>query len=204
MGAFEAISVFDLKVFEWFERVLWNPVLDFIMALISFLGEDGILFIALIIVLLCFKKTRKIGLTMGAALLLMQILNNMVLKEIIARPRPFQYEGYIDFHYPDIAFFGKIPTSFSFPSGHTSSAFTCATAMFANNKKGGIVMFVFAALMGISRIYLHDHYFSDVLCGMILGVLYGIAGYVLGKWVYEKGKQLWEKKKAKKAAEPSA
>ncbi len=201
MGAFEQISQFDLKVFQWFEDVLWNPVLDFIMALISFLGEDGILFIALIVVLLCFKKTRKIGITMGAALLLMQILNNMVFKEIIARPRPFNYEGYVDFNYPNIAFFGKIPTSFSFPSGHTSSAFTCATAMFANNKKAGIGMYVFAVLMGISRIYLHDHYFSDVLCGMLFGILYGVAGYCLGKWVYEKGKAFIEKKKAQKAGQ---
>ena len=39
MGAFEQISQFDLKVFQWFEDVLWNPVLDFIMALISFFGR---------------------------------------------------------------------------------------------------------------------------------------------------------------------
>lgn len=192
----EAIYNFDLRIFQWFEAHLWNPVLDFIMALISFLGEEGILFIAIIIVLLCFKKTRKIGVTMAAALLFMQIANNMILKPIIARPRPFNYEGYIDFNYPNIAFFGKIPSSYSFPSGHTASAFTCATAMAANNKKGGAVMYVFAVLMGISRIYLHDHYPTDVIGGAVLGIIYGIIGFFVGKAVYEKVMSAIEKKKA--------
>lgn len=196
----EAIYNFDFKIFQWFEANLWNPVLDFIMALISFLGEEGILFIAIIIALLCFKKTRKIGATMAAALLLMQIANNMILKPIIARPRPFNYEGYINFIYPHIGFFGKVPSSYSFPSGHTASAFTCATAMFMNNKKGGIPMYIFAVLMGVSRIYLHDHYPTDVIGGTILGIIYGIAGYFIGKAVYNKVTELINKKKAEKVA----
>lgn len=196
----QAIYNFDLSIFHWFEDHLWNPVLDFIMALISYLGEDGILFIALIVVLCIFKKTRKIGVTMAVSLLFMEIANNLILKPIIARPRPFNYEGYIDFNYPHIAFFDRVPTSYSFPSGHTASAFTCATALFMNNKKGSIPMYIFAVLMGISRIYLHDHYPTDVIGGAVLGILYGVIGYFVGKLLFEKVSALIEKKKAEKKA----
>lgn len=182
----DAIYQFDLSIFHWFEDHLWSKFLDGFMGLISFLGEDGVLFIGLIIVLCVFKKTRKIGVTMATSLLLMEIANNLVLKPIIHRPRPFLYEGYTDFNYPNLGFFGRVPDSYSFPSGHTASAFTCATAMFMNNKKGSIPMYIFAVLMGISRIYLHDHYPTDVIGGAVLGILYGLLGYLIGKLLYEK------------------
>ncbi|MBR6634569.1 MAG: phosphatase PAP2 family protein, partial [Clostridia bacterium] len=72
-----------------------------------------------------------------------------------------------------------MPTSWSFPSGHTSSSFAAATAVFSVNKKWGIPAYVFAAIVGFSRIYLGVHYCTDVLAGAVLGVVYGIIGVLI-------------------------
>ncbi len=173
----EAVYAFDLKVFEWISAHLWNAFLDTVMAVISLTGEGGIIWIAFALILLCFKKTRKIGLCMGAALLFMLVVNNIILKNVFARPRPYDYTGYKDFIYPAIGY--KKPHSLSFPSGHTSSSFAAATVLMIMNKKMGIPAAVYAFLMGFSRIYLYDHYCTDVLAGIALGIIYGIIGYLI-------------------------
>lgn len=205
----------DLSVFSAVFSIASKP-LDVIMEVITTLG-DGWVMPVFAVILLMFKKTRKAGLTMLGALIVMVILNNEILKPIIARVRPCfifnldAIQGYesafIDHgkaeefaiivekvkasivQYPEIAarwvkeyvFPGVVdmPTSWSFPSGHTSSSFAFATAVFANNKKWGIGAYVLAALIGFSRIYLGVHYFTDVLAGAVLGIVYGIIGAVI-------------------------
>ncbi len=203
----EAIYNFDLSVFNAVFS-LQNPVLDKIMEIITTLGDGGILWIAVMLVLLLFKKTRKLGVTLAITLIVMHLLNNEVLKPIIARVRPFYAfdpsaipadHKYFDEvmekalanvkAMPELAarwvseytFPGIIdaPSSWSFPSGHTSNAFACAAAIFASNKKVGTPVFIFAALMGFTRIYVGVHYCTDVLVGAVVGVIYGIIGYFI-------------------------
>ncbi|MBQ2924585.1 MAG: phosphatase PAP2 family protein, partial [Anaerotignum sp.] len=57
----------------------------------------------------------------------------------------------------------------SFPSGHTSASFAAATAIYAINRKWGIAAYVFAAVMGFSRLYLGVHFPTDVLAGALVG-----------------------------------
>ena len=64
-----------------------------------------------------------------------------------------------------------------FPSGHTTSSFACATIIFLTHPTWGILAYIFAGLMGFSRVYLYVHYCSDVLAGVVLGML-------VGKFVY--------------------
>lgn len=199
---FEFIHNFDLSVFNAVFS-LHSDVMNTIMKCITYLGEEGVLWIVLSILLLLFKRTRKWGLAILGALAVMGIVNNEILKPIIARPRPFYvfdlsnlspdhkyYEQIVAKvtenikNYPELAAkwvseykFPNIvdrPTSWSFPSGHTSSAFACATAIFSNNKKWGVPALIFAALMGFTRIYLGVHYCTDVLAGAVAGVIYGI------------------------------
>lgn len=75
------------------------------------------------VILICTKKYRKCGLMMGAALLLMLVINDGILKNLIARPRPFNrfdpadpamFAVWKDFPFPEIV---SRPSSFSFPSG---------------------------------------------------------------------------------------
>ncbi len=205
----EAIYNFDLSVFNAVFSI-HNTVLNSVMEFITTLGDEGIIWIAVTVVLLLFKKTRKVGLTMVITLLVMHLLNNEVLKPIIARARPFyafdpsaiplDHKHYAEvfekatanvkafpelaakwvaqYAYPGII---EAPSSWSFPSGHTSNAFACATAVFAYNRKVGTPVFIFAALMGFTRIYVGVHYCTDVLVGALVGVIYGIIGYFVAK-----------------------
>ncbi|NMP37949.1 MAG: phosphatase PAP2 family protein [Clostridiales bacterium] len=192
----EAIAnSFDLPVFLWVQNYIWGPFLDFLMPVITSLGNGGIFWIILTVVMLCFKKTRKCGVMMAFGLIISLVVNDFVLKPLISRPRPFNFfdasSGYI---YPELV---SRPTSWSFPSGHTSSSFAAAVPLFSQNKKLGIPALILAALIGFSRIYVHVHYCSDVLAGVVVGALYGIAAIFIGAAVWKVLEpKLTKKKKA--------
>ncbi len=59
----------------------------------------------------------------------------------------------------------------SFPSGHSAFFFAMATAIYCYNKKWGIGFFIAAILMNTSRIVAGVHYPSDILGGMIVGIV---------------------------------
>jgi undecaprenyl-diphosphatase len=61
-------------------------------------------------------------------------------------------------------------TNFSFPSGHSAGAFALAMTLYFYNKKIGIPALIFAALIGISRIFVGAHWPSDVAAGIIIGI----------------------------------
>ncbi|MBR3943253.1 MAG: phosphatase PAP2 family protein [Clostridia bacterium] len=145
-----------------------NPITDVLFKGITTLGNAGAFWIAITLLLLCFKKTRKIGIMCAVSLLLSLVINNLMLKNIIARPRPYDMiEG--------LKTLVAAPTDFSFPSGHTASSFAAATVLFLTlPKKYGIPAIILAALMGFSRLYIGVHYPTDVLAGLISGVLIAI------------------------------
>ncbi len=184
---FDALLPFDLSVFEWVQSIHSN-FLTAIMTTVTTLGDDGIIFILMGLVLLFPKKYRKIGVTVLVALLVMLICNNLILKELFARPRPFNLdpEQYAWWHeiykYP----YFKIhqPSSFSFPSGHTSSAFAAAIAVLIYNRKFGIPLTFFAALMGFTRIYVEVHYCSDVIAGAVVGIIYALIAALIAKFLF--------------------
>lgn len=171
---------FDMAIFQWVESALWNPVLDSIMKVITTLGDGGILWIVVGLALVFPKKTRKYGVMVIVGLLFSLLINDYILKPLIARPRPFDLD--IDwwkaqFVYPEII---KHPDSWSFPSGHTSSSFAAATALVFTKRKslyipGGIM----AVLIAFSRIYVHVHYPTDVIAGVVVGILYGLLAYLV-------------------------
>lgn len=182
-NVFDSFLHFDLSVFE-FVQGIQNPVLSAILKVITTLGEGGIIFIALALILLVTKKYRKVGFAVMVALVVMLICNNFILKEIFARPRPFNitYDWWNEvYHFPDIV---SRPNSFSFPSGHTSSAFAAAIAVLWYDRKIGIPTTIFAFIMGFSRIYVEVHYCTDVLAGMVVGIIYALIGVLIVHFVY--------------------
>lgn len=182
---FSAFLAFDKAVFEWVGQIFdygISSVISPIMTFITHLGDDGIIWILLAILLMIFKKTRKVGFAMAGALICMMVCNNLILKNLFARTRPFNLEEWQGwFVFPELV---KRPSSFSFPSGHTSSAFAAATAL-ASSKKAGFIIpgFILAALIGFSRIYVHVHYCTDVLFGALFGVIYGLIAIVICKYI---------------------
>ena len=181
MGDFSVFTNFDCAVFQLVEK-LWNPVLDAIMIFITHLGDDGIFWIALGVILCIFKKTRKYGVLVLLGLGIASCINNLVLKQIFERPRPFNFDGWpSDFVFPNPLI--EKPHSFSFPSGHTSSSLGAATPLLIKaNKKLGIPMFILALIVGFSRVYVHVHYPTDVIVGTLVGIVGGILAVVAFKY----------------------
>ena len=164
--------------------VATNGIFDFLMRMISFLGEEGICLILLGLVLFCFKKTRRQGACVLFAIACGAVITNILLKNIVSRPRPFADEARA--FYDWWQYIGAPHASKnSFPSGHTTSAMAAMTALFlTTNKKYSWSAFIFAALMGLSRMYLMVHYPTDVLAGLLAGALGAIGGYFLVKLLY--------------------
>ncbi len=168
---------FDLPILDWIADNLWCPALDAVMPVITLLGDAGIFWIAMAVVLLFFKKTRRVGVGMGIALLAGLLLCNLTLKPLCQRSRPYDYQ---------LEVFGKlIPLlierqhDFSFPSGHTIASFEAAGVIWLNHKKWGIAALALACLIAFSRLYLYVHYPTDVLFSVVLGL--GLAH--LGNWL---------------------
>lgn len=149
-----------------------NPILDKIMVAITTLGDAGIFWIILGLVLICIKKTRKCGVLMLLSMITGLILGNGILKNVIARTRPCWIDQSIPLLVPN-------PHDYSFPSGHTLASFEAAIMIFLHNKKWGIVALVVAALISFSRMYLFVHYPTDILGGIILAAVISISLYHL-------------------------
>ncbi|MBO5489090.1 MAG: phosphatase PAP2 family protein [Eubacterium sp.] len=160
---------------EWLDAAVMNFVssihndtLTVIMKVLTdIVGSVGWIWVIIALTLICFKKTRPVGLTMALAMLLGLIIGNGVLKNLIARPRPC-------WRNEDILLLAKVPTDYSFPSGHTMVSFEAATSIFLANKKWGIPALILASAIGFSRIYLGVHYVTDVLAGVVIGVLLAV------------------------------
>ena len=162
---FQYFNSFDGNMLLFIQEHLRNPILTPAFQFITTLGNGGLIWLIIISFLLVFKKSRKTGLVALITLVMCIIINNVMLKHIIARPRPFDT-------LTQLQVLIKKPTDFSFPSGHTASSFAVAGAFYYyGNKKWGIIAFLFAGLIGFSRLYLGVHYPSDVICGALSGLI---------------------------------
>lgn len=173
----KSITAFDFSVLDFIRENIANPALNVIMTIITYSGEFGAVWIAAAIACLCFKKTRKAGVAMAVALIIGGLFGSIIIKNVIARPRPFTAN-------PDIQLIIPPPTSFSFPSGHTLASFGAASALFIQHRRLGAAALIYAALVGFSRLYMYVHYPTDVLAGCILGILLGTFSWLAVKKFY--------------------
>ena len=168
----------ELQVLDALQTI-HNPVLDTLMCAITRLGDAGIFWILLCMVLLILPKTRRSGVILMAALLVDLVICNGILKPLVHRIRPFDVKTGIEL-------LVKRPTDYSFPSGHTAASFASVTALYlAGEKKLWIPALVLAVLIAFSRLYLYVHYPTDVLGGVVAGLAAGALGYWLVKKVSE-------------------
>lgn len=169
----QSVQNLDGEILLQIQQHLRTDMLTPLMKFVTFLGNGGWFWILCAVVLLAIPKTRKTGYAAVLSLIFGVIVTNLLLKNIVARPRPFaEIEALI----PLIA----KPTDFSFPSGHTTASFAVALVMLRMlPKKIGIPAVVLAALVAFSRLYLGVHYPTDVLVGFVVALV----GSLLAVWI---------------------
>lgn len=160
----EWITNIDFSILYWIQENMRTDWLDAVCAFLSWAFQLGIPWLVLGAVLFCFKKTRAAGVMLVAAVVVTFFFNEIALKNVVDRVRPCNIDTSIPLAI-------KQPDSFSFPSGHTSSAFTAVGVLLFRHKKAGIPLMLFAVFMGFSRMYLFVHFPSDVLAGAAFGLL---------------------------------
>ncbi len=162
------ITTIDFAILDFIRNHFTCPLLDTLVPLVTRLGDSGIIWILLTLILLFPKKTRRYGLAMAVALVLDLLLCNILIKPLVGRTRPFDLR--------DVALIIPKPTDYSFPSGHTAASFAAAGALTFMGARGRIPALILGTLIALSRLYLYVHYPSDVLGGLILGLICGFAG----------------------------
>ena len=167
------MNVFELKILDFIQEHFKCGFLDWLMPLITKLGDGGIFWIAVAVVLLFTKKYRKTGAMMGVALLLGLLIGNLTLKPLVARVRPYDMPGV------RVDLLVERLSDASFPSGHTLACFEAATVLMINDKRLGIPAMGIAVAVALSRLYLYVHYPTDVLAGAVLGTLFGFAACLI-------------------------
>ena len=164
----------ELNILDWFQT-LHTPILDKIMTSITKLGDAGIFWIILTLLFLIIPKMRKTGIIMAAALIM-----DLLICNVAARTRPYDVNTSVQLLVAKLH-------DYSFPSGHTAASFASVTALYlAGEKKLWKPALVLACLIAVSRLYLYVHYPTDVLGGMVFGILAGYVGYLMVKFLEAK------------------
>ena len=139
-------------VLLWIQEHMRNDFLTPVFTFLTHLGDHGYFWIALTILFLLLKKTRKVGGLMTCSLLLNTLVNNVLLKNLVARTRPYEI---VDGLHRII----EAQSDYSFPSGHTGSAFAVAVVVFLMcPRKIGVPVLVFAFVIAFSRLYVGVHF----------------------------------------------
>ena len=156
----------DLSVLRFIAEGLKCPALDVFMPAFTVLGDVGICWIVLSLVLMAFKPTRKAGFTALLAIGIGALITNVALKNLVARPRPYTYTEW--------ELLIERQSDWSFPSGHSTAAFAFATGLTLVKRKAWWI-YIPAGIMALSRLYLFVHFPTDVLAGCAIGVGAGFA-----------------------------
>jgi undecaprenyl-diphosphatase len=180
MVAFGLTTYFDGIIATWAKGLQGNARMDIIMIILtSFSDVSTLLIIGVILTIL--RRTRRIGLIFLLSMVFIAI-SIIYIKPVIGRhapsetfrtslilPKHFALEG--DSVTPDAR-------DYSYPSNHVAIATAFAFIVgFEVNKKsrfGGILIWAFPALVGISKLYIMQHYFTDIIGGFILGLIISI------------------------------
>lgn len=159
----------DEQIILWIQENLRNPMLTDIFTFFTMLGRRMGIWFVIAFLLLISKRTRKIGIACCLALILSYAVNNLMIKNIVQRARPYDVIDHL-----------KVlisrPESYSFPSGHAASSFAAAGSIFRNSSKKiyGVLALTLATIIAFSRVYLGVHYMSDIVVGAVSGLVMSV------------------------------
>ena len=180
--AFSGIDLGILSLMHTFAEHA-GGVLTPLCKLITLLGEKGILFFLLSLALMCFARTRPLGVCMFGAVCCGALITNILLKDWVARPRPFETLAvYRDWW---LSIGAPAEDGFSFPSGHVTAAAAGMGALcFMRGRRWiwpavGVVL-----VMMFSRNYLLAHFPSDVIAAALIGVFSAWVAYLITMQIF--------------------
>ena len=157
----------------WIENHLQSPALkiffEFMTNKKNFVIPGAIT--GLIVLLIYKKHGLAFILTTALVVAIDDAFPHQVIKPLVGRPRPC--------HALDILkHIANCSNSFSFPSNHAVNAFTIASisSLYFRNRAVIIITFTAALMIALSRVYLGQHYPTDILAGAILGSAVGYLG----------------------------
>lgn len=181
----DTILQFDHSLIFYVHDHLVYSILTSIMAFISKITGSGALWIVIALLLMLQKKYRVLGVAIIIALGFVLIIGDQGLKPHVARLRPF-----VDFPNVTVPLESALPkaSSYSFPSGHSFGSFASAMTIYlglsqiAPQKRYlGIIALLGSLVVAFSRVYLFVHYPTDVLTGLVLGIIVGFIAWKLAR-----------------------
>ena len=147
--AFAGYDEAILKIMHSLSGAL-GSVLTPLMKLITFLGEKGLLLLLLSLVLMCFARTRRVGVCVFGAVCCGALITNFILKDLVARPRPFETVELYRQWWQAVG--SPAEDGCSFPSGHVTAAAAGMTALcLMRGRKLVVPSVIIVLLMAISR-----------------------------------------------------
>lgn len=170
--SFILVGLVSLLFLEKGEMVLaldsmHTPMLDYVFLFFTLLGEEvgGLL---VLLALAIFAKRRYIAIFIVSAAF--SLIVSQGFKHLV-----FENEGRPASVYPELRPVKNLERhkNNSFPSGHTTAAFTFFTILALGIKKRGVQVWapLVAVLVGVSRVYLGQHYLNDIVAGAVIGLL---------------------------------
>jgi undecaprenyl-diphosphatase len=175
----DSIQSLDMSISQMF-AALRSPFLTNIMIFISYLGQELLVILLVVIMLLLVFSRRVHEAIIFALIFVTGIFLNIFLKEFFGRGRPVDTVVQEVLH--------------SFPSLHAMNSFIFYSLVvlyiyrLLRNKRHTLVSFCICSsiilLVGISRIYLGAHYFSDVVAGYVAGLWWVVTVLVFDKTLH--------------------
>lgn len=181
----DAFSGIDLGILSLMHSLAQKAggVLTPLCKLITLLGEKGILFFLLALGLMCFAKTRPLGVCIFGAVCCGALITNILLKDAVARPRPFETLSVYRSWWQAIG--SPAEDGFSFPSGHVTAAAAGMSALcFMRGRRWALPALGVVLLMAFARNYLMAHFPSDVLAAALIGVFSGWLAYRITRLIF--------------------
>ena len=166
------VQELDFSLLYWIQAHLRCPFLDGLMPKVSRMGDYGIIWILVAVLML-----------LAAGLVCSPLIGNLLLKPLVARPRPCWLDE-------TVVLLVASPKDYSFPSGHSLCAFIAAVILLRYDRRFGIPALILAVLIAFSRLSLFVHVPSDVLAGILLGIGIGLGRSLLGER-YLRRKEDW-------------
>lgn len=160
----ERINQLDNYILCVIEKYVHNKYLDITMPIVTFMGNLGIIWIIMAIILILQKPYRLIGNSIILTLIISTIVGEGMVKHVVRRVRPCNKQDIV-------SLLSLKPISYSFPSGHTLSSFAVAEMLSMYFTQYKLIFMSIAFLIALSRLYLFVHYPTDVIAGIIIGVL---------------------------------